>query len=434
MSNAIEFDNVSKRFRMDRSRPRSFQEVLVSAFQRKPEMPGEHEFWALKDVSFEVPRGATVGLIGPNGSGKSTSLNLIAKIFETTSGAVRVNGRVTALLELGAGFHPELSGRDNIHLNGALMGLSRREINRKVEAIIEFSEVSSFIDVPVKLYSSGMYVRLGFSVAVHLDPEILLVDEVLAVGDAAFQHKCMTRIGEMRRSGVTILLVSHDLGTVQALCERAVWFDHGVVRQVGHSTDVAMAYLNRVAEDEAAKNGADENASSAPEIGTGRWGTGEVEITDVDLLDASGAVRRVFLTGAEMNIRIRYRAAKRVLDPIFGLAIHSQQGVHISGPNTMFSSVPIEAIQGRGELVYRIPGLPLLEGGYLVSVASVNRENTQTYSYHDRLYPFQVFPGSSRERYGLMTLKGTWKTGEENPQDLPRDRNGSAVPSDVDGF
>jgi len=410
MSNAIEFDKVAKRFRMDRSRPRSFQEALVAAFQRKLILPGEREFWALKDVSFEVPRGATVGLIGPNGSGKSTSLNLIARIFEATSGEVRVNGRVTALLELGAGFHPELSGRDNIHLNGALMGLSRREIKRKVDAIIEFSEVSSFIDVPVKLYSSGMYVRLGFSVAVHLDPEILLVDEVLAVGDAAFQHKCMTRIGEMRRSGVTILLVSHDLGTVQALCERAVWFDHGLVRKVGNSTDVAMAYLNRVAEDEAAKNGAAQGLTNGPEVGPGRWGTGEVEITDVEFLDASGAVRRVFLTGAEMNIRIRYRAAKRVLDPIFGLAIHSQQGAHICGPNTMFSGAPIEFVEGEGEVTYRVAQLPLLEGGYVVSVASHNREDSKMYAYHDRLYAFQVFPGASRERYGLVTMDGAWET------------------------
>ena len=409
MSNAIEFENVSKRFRMDRSRPRSFQEVLVTAFQRKPVVPGEREFWALKDVSFEVPRGATVGLIGPNGSGKSTSLNLIAKIFDATSGAVRVNGRVTALLELGAGFHPELSGRDNIHLNGALMGLSRHEINRKVESIIDFSEVSSFIDVPVKLYSSGMYVRLGFSVAVHLDPDILLVDEVLAVGDAAFQHKCMTRIGEMRRSGVTILLVSHDLGSVQALCERAVWFDHGVVRKVGNSTDVAMAYLNRVAEDEAAKSDVAEVPARAPDAGPGRWGTGEVEITDVEFLDASGAVRRVFLTGAEMNIRIRYRAPKRVLDPIFGLAIHSQQGAHICGPNTNFAGVPIEVVQGSGELTYRIPNLALLEGGFVVSVSCHNRDDTRMYAYHDRLYAFQVFPGASRERYGLVTMGGAWE-------------------------
>ncbi|MEO6061826.1 MAG: ABC transporter ATP-binding protein [Thermoflexales bacterium] len=408
MSNAIEFEKVSKRFRMDRSRPRSFQEALVAAFRRTPVVPGEHEFWALKDVSFEVPRGATVGLIGPNGSGKSTSLNLIARIFEATSGAVRVDGRVTALLELGAGFHPELSGRDNIHLNGALMGLSRREISRKVEAIIDFSEVSSFIDVPVKLYSSGMYVRLGFSAAVHLDPDILLVDEVLAVGDAAFQHKCMTRIGELRRSGVTILLVSHDLGTVQALCERAVWFDHGLVRQVGNSTDVAMAYLNRVAEDEAAKSGDPQSPARTLDAGSRRWGTGEVEITDVEFLDASGAVRRVFLTGAEMNIRIRYRAAKRVLDPIFGMAIHSQQGAHICGPNTMFSGAPIEFVEGDGTVTYRIEQLPLLEGGYVVTVASHNREDSKMYAYHDRLYPFQVYPGATRERYGLVTMGGAW--------------------------
>ncbi len=410
MSNAIEFDKVSKRFRMDRSRPRSFQEALVAAFRpRPPSPPEEREFWALKDVSFEVPRGATVGLIGPNGSGKSTTLKLVSRIIEPTSGEVRVNGRVTALLELGAGFHQELSGRDNIFLNGALMGMSRREINRKVESIIEFSEIGDFIEVPVKLYSSGMYVRLGFAVAVSLDPEILLVDEVLAVGDAAFQHKCMTRIGELRRSGITILLVSHDLGSIQALCERAVWFDHNKVRSVGNPVDVAMAYLNRVAEEEADRNGTTLQAKSGDGEDDRGWGTGEVEITGVDFIDASGSARKVFLTGTEMTIRIKYRAPDRITDPIFGLAIYTQQGTHLCGPNTNFSGFGIEAVEGLGEVVYRIPALPLIEGGYLVSVSCHDREDSKMYAYQDRRYSFQVYPGASRERYGLVTLNGEWR-------------------------
>ncbi len=411
MSNAIEFENVSKRFRMDRSRPRSFQEALVAAFRRTAVVPSEHEFWALKNVSFEVPRGATVGLIGPNGSGKSTSLKLISRIIDATSGLVTVDGRVTALLELGAGFHPELSGRDNIFLNGALMGMSRRDINRKVDDIIEFSEISDFIDVPVRLYSSGMYVRLGFAVAVHLDPEILLVDEVLAVGDAAFQHKCMTRIGELRRSGITIVLVSHDLGTVQALCERAVWFDRNNVQVVGNSTDVAMAYLNRVAEEEEARSGQTEERQPSRVARGNRWGTRRVEITDVELLDASGGKRRVFVTGAEMTIRARYTAHNRIADPIFGVGIHHANGAHVGGPNTAFADVPIAAIEGSGQFEYRIPALPLLEGSYMISVSCHSRDDTEMYDFHDRAYELQVFPGKSKERYGLFALGGEWHVG-----------------------
>lgn len=244
--NAIEFANVSKRFRMERDRPRSFQQAFVSLVQRRQNAEND-VFWALRDVSFNVKHGQSIGLIGSNGSGKSTSLKIIAKIIQPTSGVVRVNGRVTALLELGAGFHPELSGRDNVFLNGAMMGLSREDITRRLDSIVHFAELEEFIDVPVKHYSSGMYVRLGFSVSVHLEPEILLVDEVLAVGDASFQHKCMGRIADLRRKGVTIVLVTHDLGAVQNLCEEAVWFDKSEMRAIGKPTDVVMTYLHDVA-------------------------------------------------------------------------------------------------------------------------------------------------------------------------------------------
>ncbi|MBX7213323.1 MAG: ABC transporter ATP-binding protein [Thermoflexales bacterium] len=419
MSNAVEFINVSKRFHMERDRPRSFQDVVVSAFRPRRRMPDDQDFWALRDVSFEVPKGATMGLIGPNGSGKSTSLKLISRILTATTGEVVVNGAVTALLELGAGFHPELSGRDNIFLNGALMGMSRREVQRKVQGIIDFAEIGDFIDVPVKLYSSGMYVRLGFAAAVSLNPEILLVDEVLAVGDAAFQHKCMRRIGELRRSGISILLVSHDLGAIQTLCQQAIWFDNNIVRVVGKPTDVAMAYLSKVAETESDRQVA-EDASAPPPAGDKRqWGSGEVELLGVDFVDAFGAPRKTFLTGAEMNIRVRYRARKRVEDPIFGLAIHSEQGVHICGPNTSFSDFSLEFVEGEGAVVYKIPRLPLLEGSYVVSVAAHNREDTKMYSYHDRVYPFQVFPGATRERYGALTMWGDWLT-EPAPEREPR--------------
>jgi ABC-type polysaccharide/polyol phosphate transport system ATPase subunit len=225
---AIQFDHVSKKFILHRERPRSLQELAVNLFRRNNN--SHEEFWALQDVSFTVEQGETLGLIGPNGAGKSTALKLISRIIEPTSGQIEVNGQVGALLELGAGFHPDLTGRENIYLNGSILGLSRAQIRRKLDAIIAFAELERFIDVPVKHYSSGMYVRLGFSVAVHTDPEVLLVDEVLAVGDQNFQHKCLERIMEMQRQGITICFVSHGLGEVRRLCSRAVWLDDGMVQ------------------------------------------------------------------------------------------------------------------------------------------------------------------------------------------------------------
>ncbi|RLC75531.1 MAG: ABC transporter ATP-binding protein, partial [Chloroflexi bacterium] len=202
MSLAIRFENVSKKFNLHHERKRSFQELALGLFRR--DNGSREEFWALRDVDFNVEQGETVGLIGPNGAGKSTALKLVSRIIEPTSGRIKVNGRVGALLELGAGFHPDLTGRENIYLNGSILGLGRAEIERKLDDIIAFAELERFIDVPVKHYSSGMYVRLGFSVAVHTDPEVLLVDEVLAVGDAAFQRKCLERIDRMRSEGVTV--------------------------------------------------------------------------------------------------------------------------------------------------------------------------------------------------------------------------------------
>lgn len=415
MSKLIEFSNVSKRFNMERDRPRSFQDAFISLF-RKTSRASE-EFWALKDVSFTVERGTTVGLIGPNGSGKSTSLKLISRIIQPTHGSVVVNGKVTALLELGAGFHPELSGRDNIYLNGAMMGLSKAEVRRKFDSIVAFSELEEFIDVPVKHYSSGMYVRLGFSVSVHLDPEILLVDEVLAVGDASFQHKCMARISEMRRDGATIILVTHDLGAVQNLCDQALWFDKSALRSIGKPTDVVMAYLNEVALDEAEASG----TGALEELDDARrWGTGKVRITRVELCDSTGVPRALFTTGSTMVIRMHYETLGRVPSPVFGLAMHNANGAHITGPNSKFGGLRIPVIEGAGYIAYEIPSLPLLEGQYFVSVAVVDDADSQIFDYHDRAYKFDVLPGKYNERYGLVTLGGVWHE--------PAQRNGQATP------
>ena len=401
----IQLRQVSKRFAMHREQQRSFQEAFIRLVQGKRDRG--RQFWALNDASLEVHARDCFGIIGPNGSGKSTLLKLITGILEPTSGDVITNGRIASLLELGAGFHPDLTGRENIFLNGSVYGLSRRQMLRRLDEIIDFTELGDFIDVPIKHYSSGMYVRLGFAVAIHIEPDLLLVDEVLAVGDASFQHKCLDRIQKFRARGGTLVLVSHDLGTIQSLCNQAIWLDGGEVRAAGQPTDVAMAYLNEVAQRE--ENQA--TAEPAPKLyeGQNRWGTGKISVTRVELCDGTGTPRRIFVNGGALEVRMHYRAEGRFDDPIFGMAIHHQNGAHICGPNTNFGGLQIPFVSGEGQVIYRIPTLPLMEGAFLVSIAVTNRADTEIYDYHDRAYPFRVSVGASRERYGLVTLDGEWR-------------------------
>jgi lipopolysaccharide transport system ATP-binding protein len=410
---AIQFDGVSKKFTLHRERARSFQELALGLFRRNNhshKRDNREEFWALRDVSFSVVQGETVGLVGPNGAGKSTALKLISRIIEPTSGRVAVNGRVGALLELGAGFHPDLTGRENIFLNGSILGLDRARIQSKLDDIIAFAELERFIDMPVKHYSSGMYMRLGFSVAVHTEPEVLLVDEVLSVGDASFQQKCLDRIAGLRRAGVTILLVSHSLTTVQSFCDQAIWFDKGRARDQGKAVDVVMSYLGNVAQEEREKEGqaTEQAAGSTSDEPKRSWGTGKIRLERVELCDGAGISHSIFETGDFMEVRIYYNALERVEEPIFGLAIHHQNGAHICGPNTQLGGLSIPFVEGQGVVAYHIPVLNLLEGSYLISVAAVNKTSTETFDYHDRLYPFRVFRGKSRELYGLFTFNGEW--------------------------
>jgi lipopolysaccharide transport system ATP-binding protein len=408
---AIQFDRVSKKFTLHHERSRSLQELAVNLFRRDND--SHEEFWALQDVSFTVERGETVGIIGPNGAGKSTALKLISRIIEPTSGRIEVDGRVGALLELGAGFHPDLTGRENIYLNGSILGLSRAQIRRKLDEIITFAELERFIDVPVKHYSSGMYVRLGFSVAVHTDPEVLLVDEVLAVGDQNFSHKCLERIMEMQHAGVTICFVSHGLGVVRRLCSHAVWLDDGVVQAAGDVEDTIAAYLRHAAAEEEARIAdtapePEEVEEAEPEVKQ-RWGNRDVEILTVSFLDAAGRERQVFRVGGPWGVRLHYRAHGRIENPVFGLAVHRNDGLHVCGPNTHFAGLDIPFVEGEGDVLYRVDHLPLMEGTYLLSVSAHNQADTQTYDYHDRLYTFKVRQAGRGERYGLVSLGGEWK-------------------------
>jgi lipopolysaccharide transport system ATP-binding protein len=401
--------NVSKKFALRLNQPRSFQEVFLSALRWRGKM-GREEFWALRDVDLEIEQGETIGFIGPNGAGKSTLLKLISRIIEPTTGQVEVRGRVGALLELGAGFHPDLTGRENIFLNGSILGLGRAQIEQSLDEIISFAELERFIDVPVRHYSSGMYVRLGFAVAVHTEPEILLVDEVLAVGDQNFQHKCLERIREMQQQGVTICYVSHDMGTVQRLCSRAVWLDDGGIQAAGDVSDTISCYLEHMAAQEevhlAHAQPADSDLAGQAHH---RWGSGEVRIDSISFLGMDGAPKSVFRTGEPWTVRMHYRTVGRIANPIFGLAVHRNDGVHVCGPNTGFAGLNVPFVDGEGDVLYCVESLPLLEGTYLVSVAVHNQADTVMYDYHDRLYTFRVRQVREGERYGLVTMKGTWE-------------------------
>ncbi len=399
---AVTFEGVSKKFILHYDRPRSVQELLLARAKREPQdLP--QVLWVLRDVSFQVEPGTTIGFIGPNGAGKSTLLKLIARIIVPTSGHISVDGRVSALLELGAGFHPDLTGRENVYLNGSMMGLSRERIRQKMDEIIAFAELERFIDVPIKHYSSGMYVRLGFSVAVHTEPEILLVDEVLAVGDQNFQHKCMERILALQRQGVTICFVSHDLGNVQTLCSQAIWLEDGRIGAAGPVVDTISSYLHHMASEEQAQM--DSVGSSGA---SNRWGTGDVRIESVSFLNAQGVRRSVFHVGEPCTISIHYHTQHRIDRPVFGLAVHRNDGVHVCGPNTNFSGLRIPFLDGEGDVFYRIEALPLLEGTYLVSASVHNQADTVMYDYHDRAYPLRVRQVEDGERYGLISLRGEW--------------------------
>lgn len=414
MSDAIRFENVTKRFVLQDDRPRSFKEAFVDAFRSKRGVQ-KRTLTALDAVSFALEHGESLGLVGPNGTGKSTSLKLVAGILEPTSGRVFVEGRVAALLELGAGFHPDLTGRENVYLNGSLLGLSRREMRGRLERIVDFSELGQFIDMPVKHYSSGMYMRLGFATAIHVDAEILLIDEVLAVGDQAFQNKCRERIARLRREGVTILLVSHSPQAVRELCRRALWLENGRILGEGGADEVLEAYYASVVARESERFTAEGAGPAvertqvpATEGRSSRFGTGEVEIERVETLDADGAPTPVLLTGEPVTIRIHYIAHQRVPKPVFGLAIHRDDGVHVIGPNTLDGRLDIQAVEGAGTIDYRIARMPLMEGAYEMSVACYDETVSHPYDHHHRSFPLRVRAGTVRERFGLLALDAQW--------------------------
>jgi ABC-type polysaccharide/polyol phosphate transport system ATPase subunit len=439
--NAIELSHVSKIYR--RYSGRQFATLKSALLQRSilRDLQPNETFQALADVSFTVPRGSTYGVIGRNGSGKSTALKLVAGITKPTSGSVRVTGRISALIELGAGFHPEISGRENVFINGIMLGLTKRQIHERFDEIVEFAELREFIDAPVKTYSSGMYMRLGFAVAIHVDPDVLLVDEVLAVGDEGFTHKCLDKFAEFRRRGKTILLVTHSLNLVERFCDEALWLDAGVAKAHGDPTRVVGAYLTAVertedallaattarAVEEASRERHDTEPGPAGHQDTasadgtsaestdptsnmfrateGRWGSREVEITEVTFLDPSGQPSFVFHTGDPVAIRLRVRAQQPVDDFVFGVGLFNADGVCCYGTNTFLEEMNPARLAGDAEATFAIDSLDLVEGTYKLDVA-VHKRDGYPYDYHRLLYTFRV---KSRTRdVGIYRPRHSW--------------------------
>jgi len=420
MSSAIELVNVTKAYR--RYSGKQFATLKSALLQRSilRELRPSEVFPALTDVSFSVPKGSTYGLIGRNGSGKSTALKLVAGITKPTSGSVRVEGRVSALIELGAGFHPEISGRENVYINGIMLGLSRREVQARFDEIVDFAEIREFIDAPVKTYSSGMYMRLGFAVAIHVDPDVLLVDEVLAVGDEGFTHKCLDKFAEFRRRGKTVLLVTHSLGLVERFCDEALWLDAGRARDHGDPRRIIDAYLTAVEQSEehilatttakavaaaAAPAAAGDRSAGTREATSaqsgeselqdmfkaveGRWGSREVEITEVVLLDGAGAPSFVFHSGEAMSVRLTVAAKAPESDFVFGVSLFNADGVCCYGTNTDMEQMASERLEGAGQVTFAIESLDLVEGTYKLDVA-VHKRDGYPYDYHRLLYTFRV--------------------------------------------
>ena len=385
---AIQVEHVSKHFRVYRDRDQSIKRRLLR--QRKSQF---EEFHALKDVSLEIPTGSTFGLLGKNGSGKSTLLKCIAKILSPNSGKITSHGRMAAMLEVGSGFHPELTGRENIFLNGTILGMSRAEIERKFDEIVAFSGVEHFIDQPVKNYSSGMYVRLGFSVSIHVEPEILLVDEILAVGDLEFQEKCLDKFAQFRQDGRTVVVVSHALDQMRTFCDSAVWLNQGEVAAIGPAMDVVDRYANTAHGAQVAQGG-----------GT-RFGSGEAQITKIEILGDSGAATRRIHTAEAIKMRLHYRCEETIKKPVFGASIDTREGFWVWGYQSLDDGyVPRELHPGEGWVDIVVPQLPLRPGAYFLSASIQNFELTQVIDAWQKAVPFSVTPWAGMESAGVVTL------------------------------
>lgn len=385
---AVTVTDVSKSFRIYSDRSRSLKGTVLHRGRNRYE-----DFQALKNISLEIPEGKTFGLLGHNGSGKSTLLKCIARILTPNSGTIVSRGRIAAMLEVGSGFHPELSGRENIFLNGSILGMSRKEIAAKFDEIVDFSEIGDFIDQPVKNYSSGMYVRLGFSVSIHVEPEILLVDEILAVGDLDFQDKCRAKFAEFKQSGRTVVIVSHGLEEMKSFCDEVAWLDHGKIREIGDPLQIINKYSDL------------SHQVHAVEGGGSRFGSGEAQISSIELLDSDNRETHLVQTGDSVTIRLHYTAHKTIEEPVFGTSIETRDGLFIWGFHGRDDNfVPQTISPGQGYLDVSIPRLMLRPNSYVLSASIQDRHASGPIDILRKATYFDVGVGPYMESGGIIAL------------------------------
>ncbi|MBH0122281.1 ABC transporter ATP-binding protein [Rhodococcus sp. CX] len=398
---AVVVDDVSKKFRIYHERNQS----LKSAVMRR-RLSVHEDFWALKNVSLEVPASSTFALVGDNGSGKSTLLKCLAKILYPNSGKITTHGRMAALLEVGSGFHPELSGRENIYLNASILGMTRKEVERKFDEIVAFSGVEEFIDQPVKNYSSGMYVRLGFSVAINVDPEVLLVDEVLAVGDAAFQEKCAEKFAQFRREGRTVVVVSHSLGQLRNMSDHAVWLEHGQLKEVGPADVVIEKYLDST-----------RAGIRATEDGKVRWGSGEAVVDTVEVLDRNREqFDRVVPAGSQVVIRVRFTANERISNPVFAISLESADGTQLWTGNTREERLIVGSVEGSGAAELILDSLPLAPGEYTLTSTVYDETMQHVFDEVRGVARLNVGRGILTTSAGYLGMNTAWALTNENTQ------------------
>jgi ABC-type polysaccharide/polyol phosphate transport system ATPase subunit len=410
----ITVDQVSKRYRINQLGAKSMREELTRVGRRlfAPRDAREREeFFALRNVSLEVERGETVGFIGPNGSGKSTLLKLLARIIYPTQGRITVRGSVASLIEVGAGFHPELTGRENIFLYGSIMGMKRSEVREKFDRIVEFAELERFIDTPVKRYSSGMYVRLGFAVAAHINSHALLVDEVLAVGDASFQSKCQQRIEELRRNGVTIAFVSHDMAAVERLCKRVFFLRQGVIEAEGDPHQVIRNYFDTLFSREGG-NG------RHPLVTGENWKDRRIEILAVRFLDRNGVEVDALATGQPLIAQMEFQAYSSIEDPVFELYFYSIEDRLHCHYTTSLTGERIPILQGRGVVEIECDELGLAPGTFRIDALIQRRGDTVSYDWKPRQCLLKVLPG--KQVHGMFYSPHRWRL-------LPSSENADAA-------
>jgi len=436
--NAIEVKDITKSFKVFMDRGNTIKERALFSKRRKYDYRQ-----VLNGIGFEVKKGEAIGLVGHNGCGKSTTLKLLTKIIYPDSGEIEIEGRVSSLIELGAGFHPDMSGRENIYINASIFGLGRKEIDRRLDDIIAFSELEDFMDNPVRTYSSGMYMRLAFSVAINVDADVLLIDEILGVGDANFQAKCFNKLREIKAKGTTIVIVSHSLGQIEQICERSLWIHNGEIRKEGEPREVHPIYLDymgnkrvEIAEKEAARQAEKkqetqpeevsletvpreneeeraegnldvtditENSAEMPAVK--RWGNGKARITQIEVLDNAGKVKNVFETGSDIKIRLHYHAKQAVEDAVIGIGIFRNDGTNCYGTNTRIDKMKEFDLSGSGQMELSLQNVLLLPGEYLIDFAIESGDGVPV-DYYREAVKMEFYSGITD--VGVVRMQHKW--------------------------